>query len=384
MRNRHSDTSTSAPSPRLILVHGSWHTGGCWADVQGQLAAASVEAHAPTLPGHGAADDTAVGHDDYVSTVLEALDALDQPAVLVGHSFGGSVISRVAELRPERCRGLIYYSAFVPLDGECVADSLPSEFIEFLNQAAGGSRNDTVELPEPLLSQAFANAADDSTLARIRSQLVPEPRAPIFERLELPRFADLGIPTAYITCRDDRTLPPGTFHPGQSSRLSDPEVIEIEGDHEALLTAPERLTDALLEALYAIDAAQPDTATMSKADSDRDQASGGDQALRSEHNGRHFVYKLIPPRSSFDQDATPQEQEIIGAHIAYWQALTNNGNVLIFGPVRDSHGASGLAVVEADSEDEVRKIGERDSAVTSKLCTYDIGIMPLSVTGPRR
>lgn len=267
------DRSTTAPSPRLILVHGSWHTGGCWAAVQAQLAAASVEALAPTLPGHGAADDTVVSHSDYVTTILEVLDALDEPAVLVGHSFGGSVISRVAELRPERCRGLIYYSAFVPRGGESVADSLPPEFTEFLNQAAAASRNDTVELPGTLLREAFANTADDPTLARIRSQIVPEPRGPIFERLELPQFAELGIPSAYITCRDDRTLPPGTFHPGQSSRLANPELIEIEGDHEALFTAPERLTDALLEALYAIDAAQPDRANMSEADSGRKQVS---------------------------------------------------------------------------------------------------------------
>ena len=50
-------------------------------------------------------------------------------------------------------------------------------------------------------------------------------------------------------------MPPGTFHPGQSSRLREPALIEIEGDHESLLTAPERLADALLEALDAIDAA---------------------------------------------------------------------------------------------------------------------------------
>jgi pimeloyl-ACP methyl ester carboxylesterase len=243
-------TPNSSATSTLILVHGSWHTGSCWSAVQEQLADAGVDSLAPTLPGHGA-DDRAldVRHSDYVSAVIEALDEVAGPTVLVGHSFGGSVISRVAELRPDRCRGLIYYSAFVPRDGESVADSLPPQFIDFLNQAAAASPARAIALPEHLLREAFANTADEHALARIRCELVAEPHAPIFETLSLPSFPVLEIPAAYITCHDDRALPPGAFHPGQSDRLREPELIEIEGDHECLLTAPRRLADALTEAL---------------------------------------------------------------------------------------------------------------------------------------
>jgi pimeloyl-ACP methyl ester carboxylesterase len=159
------------------------------------------------------------------------------------------VISRVAELRPDRCRGLIYYSAFVPRDGERVADSLPPRFIDFLDQAAAASPDRAIALPDQLLREAFANTADEHTLTKIAAQLVVEPHAPIFETLSLPSFPTLEIPAAYIICRDDRALPPGAFHPGQSSRLRAPELIEIDGDHECLLTAPQRLTDALIEAV---------------------------------------------------------------------------------------------------------------------------------------
>jgi pimeloyl-ACP methyl ester carboxylesterase len=249
------DTPAPSTPSTLVLVHGSWHDGSAWLDVQEQLAAVGVRSVAPTLPGHGDGDDRlAVRHQDYVSCVIAELDAVPGPAVLVGHSFGGSVISRVAELRPEGCHGLVYYSAFVPRDGERVADSLPAQFIELLEQAAGASADRAIELPDEAVGEAFANTADEDTLARIRALLVPEPYAPVFERLALSRFPELRIPTVYITCRDDRTMPPGTFHPGQSSRLREPELIEIDGDHESLLTAPERLADALLEALDAIDA----------------------------------------------------------------------------------------------------------------------------------
>jgi pimeloyl-ACP methyl ester carboxylesterase len=221
--------------------------------VQKELTAAGVLSTAPTLTGHGFADDRLrVTHDDYVASVIAALDDVSGAAVLVGHSFGGSVISRVAELRPERCQGLVYCSAFVPRDGETVADSLPAEFVEFLKQAAAARDDRAIELPYPALRERFANTADKETLARIRAQLVPEPYAPIFDTLELPSFTSLRIPTVYISCRDDRTVPPGTFHPGQSNRLVAPTVIEIDGDHESLFTAPQRLADALLEALDVI------------------------------------------------------------------------------------------------------------------------------------
>jgi pimeloyl-ACP methyl ester carboxylesterase len=249
------DTPAPSPGATLILVHGSWQDGRSWSAVQEQLAAVGVQSTAPTLPGHGADDDRlTVSHDDYVSSVIAELDAAMRPVVLVGHSFGGSVISRVAELRAEDCHGLVYYSAFVPRDGERVADSLPAQFIDFLNQAAADSADRAIELPEEVLRESFANTADESTLARLRALIVPEPYPPVFETLALPRFPTLQIPAVYITCRDDRTMPPGTFHPGQSSRLREPELIEIDGDHEALVTAPERLADALLEALDAIDA----------------------------------------------------------------------------------------------------------------------------------
>src|SRR6516164_9168924 len=251
------DAPTLSTVPTLVLVHGSWHDGSCWSPVQGQLAEAGVRSIAPTLPGHGVGDDRlGVRHGDYVASVVDALAGISAPAVLVGHSFGGSVISRVAELHPEQCRGLVYYSAFVPRDGERVADSLPAEFIEFLQRAAAASADRTIELPDQLLREAFANTVDAETVARIRTLLVPEPHGPIFERLSLPSFATTQIPAIYINCRQDRTLPPGTFHPTQSSRLREPQLIEIDGDHETLLTAPERLADALIEAVDSINASR--------------------------------------------------------------------------------------------------------------------------------
>jgi pimeloyl-ACP methyl ester carboxylesterase len=250
-----SDTRAMNTQPTLILIHGSWHDGSAWAQVQAQLAAAGVRSHAPTLRGHEpAANSRLITHDDYVATVLELLAAETSPVVLVGHSFGGSVISRVAALQPERCCGLIYYSAFVPRDGERVADSLPEGMLAFLNQSADASPDRSITLPYDLFRQAFANTASALTAELHYQSLVPEPYGPIFETLALPNLDELGIPSAYIHCTQDHSLPAGTFHPGQSSRLKTATIIELDADHEALFTAPDRLATAALDATQAIGA----------------------------------------------------------------------------------------------------------------------------------
>jgi pimeloyl-ACP methyl ester carboxylesterase len=244
-----SDQGPAQHGPTFLLVHGSWHHGGHWTAVRRCLDGAGVRSLAPTLAGHGPGDDRGgVTHDDYVNSVLAALDGEAEPVTLVGHSLGGSVVSRVAELRPELCRSLVYYAAFVPRDGESVADALPQAMIELLDQTAASSDDDSCSLPYQQFRSAFANTADEATAKTIHLRMVPEPRGPIFETLTLPGLRRFEIPTAYIHCRDDHTLPPGTFHPGQSKRLRNPKVLEIDGDHEALLTAPERLARALLAA----------------------------------------------------------------------------------------------------------------------------------------
>ena len=239
----------SNTNPTFVLVHGSWHDGSSWAAVAGHLEDAGFRCLTPTLAGHGPVARGRVTHGDYVRSVLDAVEPESGPLVLVGHSFGGSVISRFAELRPERCRLLVYYSAVVPLDGERVADSLPAPFVAFLDSASAASSDGSVSLPRDIFGSSFANTADEPAVEAIYEQLVPEPYDPIFERLSLPPFPRLGIPTAYISCRKDLALPPGTFQPGQSSRLAAPRLLEIDSDHEALFTAADVLAEALRDAV---------------------------------------------------------------------------------------------------------------------------------------
>ena len=95
---------------------------------------------------------------------------------------------------------------------------------------------------------------------------------------------------------------------------------------------------------------------------------------------QHFVYKLIPPRPTFGPgDMSDDEAAVMAEHAGYWQRLTEDGKVVVFGPVVSPSGTWGLAVVRADTEDEMTAIGDADPAVTSGTCTFEVGMMPVAV-----
>jgi uncharacterized protein len=96
----------------------------------------------------------------------------------------------------------------------------------------------------------------------------------------------------------------------------------------------------------------------------------------------HYVYKLIPPRTTFHADMSAEEQAIMGRHVAYWQDLLSKRTAVVFGPVLDPTGTWGLAVVAAETEADVRRLGDNDPAVTSEMATYNVFAMPRAIVRP--
>jgi uncharacterized protein YciI len=87
---------------------------------------------------------------------------------------------------------------------------------------------------------------------------------------------------------------------------------------------------------------------------------------------KHFLIKLIPPRSTFPQDITENEQKIMTEHGAYWTDLMNRGMIIVFGPVFDPKGAWGLGIAEVESEDQIRGLIADDPSVKCGLNTFEI------------
>jgi hypothetical protein len=82
----------------------------------------------------------------------------------------------------------------------------------------------------------------------IWEQLSPEPNQVNVDRLDLKGFYSLPIHKTFIYCRQDKALPPGSFHPRMSSRLGTFTLLEMDGSHEVMFTRPAELADKIIEA----------------------------------------------------------------------------------------------------------------------------------------
>lgn len=235
----------------FVLVHGSWHDGGLWQPVREELERLGHDVYTPTMAGHGKGVKKTVSHDDLVQSVVDELDANDlHDVALVGHSFGGTVIARVAEEAPERIARLVFWNAFVPRAGHRAYDEMPPAYRDLFDALAAKSDDNSVMLPFPIWREAFIQDADLETAQRVYELLSPEPYGPFKDVLDLTRFYASTIPRSYVNATEDIAMPPGewAWHPRMSSRLGMYRLVQLPGSHEVMFTNPELLAAKLVEA----------------------------------------------------------------------------------------------------------------------------------------
>ncbi len=123
-----------------VLVHGGWDGGWAWRPVASELQSAGHEVFTPTLTGSGERvhlASPAVGLDTHILDVVNVFRYENlSDVILVGFSYGGMVITGVAEQVPERIRQLIYLDAFVPQDGQSAADLSGAGLMTVMEQIA--------------------------------------------------------------------------------------------------------------------------------------------------------------------------------------------------------------------------------------------------------
>lgn len=87
---------------------------------------------------------------------------------------------------------------------------------------------------------------------------------------------------------------------------------------------------------------------------------------------KSWLIRLIPPRPTFDKDATPAELALMNQHFIYWKGLNDKGVNIFGGPVLDPRGVYGIIVVRAASEDDARALGNADPSVKAGLNKIDV------------
>jgi pimeloyl-ACP methyl ester carboxylesterase len=233
-----------------VLVHGGGHGGWCYQRVARLLRGAGHEVYTPTLTGLGerahllneTVDLNLHIHD--IAAVLEFDDLRD--VVLVGHSYGGMVITGVADREADRVGRLVYLDAATPINGQSLVD-VAGPIIEAV-RPSGETVNgvELVLLPSPEAGM-FYGVNDPADLAWMAQRLTGHPWKCFEQPLTLTNETALwSIPQFHIVCTS--TLATRDVQLMAEAR-SEGRLWDIDTGHDLMITEPEKVANALLEVL---------------------------------------------------------------------------------------------------------------------------------------
>ena len=251
MSNSEGMDAFALPGRTFVLVHGAFHGGWCWRAVARYLRDAGHSVFTPTLTGlgerrHLMASDITI--DRLVLDIINLIEIEDlREVTLVGHSFGGTIISGVADRMAERLAELIYLDAVTPLAGKSLYDMMP-EPVRLARQAAlAGLPGGGIQVPSP--PAVHFGIQDAAQAAWVDLRLTPHPVGGYTSPVNLHHPLANGVPAVYIRCTDpvfpinDPCAAFARAQPGWQYR-------EIATGHDAMISAPVELTRLLLELDY--------------------------------------------------------------------------------------------------------------------------------------
>jgi len=236
---------------RFVLVHGAWHYGELWNSVRSHLEEAGHEVHTPTAGGLGANDDKHVDLRGASAPIIDYIKSHDlRDYVLVGHSWGGYLISRIAIEMPERVRRLVYFAAFVPAQGRALVDEIPPHLHDALRASAEERKDGSVVLPFPVWRDAFFNDGTTEHARQIYDVLRPQPFGAFTDKADMSGWDKVPPAFSYLAPYEDNDITQGEWgrHPRLSNRLGVFRLVGMEGSHEVLLTNPELTARKFIEA----------------------------------------------------------------------------------------------------------------------------------------
>lgn len=231
-----------------VLVHGGGHGGWCYGKVAPLLRAEGHDVYAPTLTGLGERShllSPAVDLDMHVRDVVAVLHFEDlRDVILVGHSYGGMVITGATDRAAARVGRLVYLDAANPVNGQSLVD-VAGPVIEAVRPM--GETVDGVELvllPSPDAGR-FYGVTDDADVAWMADRLTGHPWRCFAQKLVLTNEDALwSIPRYHVVCTStlatrDRDL--------MDKARADGRLWEIDTGHDLMITEPRAVADALLE-----------------------------------------------------------------------------------------------------------------------------------------
>ncbi|MBD0418202.1 alpha/beta hydrolase [Streptomyces sp. TRM S81-3] len=234
-------------TPTIVLIHGAFADASSWSGVIERLQRHGHRVLAPALPLRGLASDSA-----YIRSVL---DSITGPIVLVGHSYGGAVISQAAADAPH-VKALVYIAAFVPEVGESalqLTDKFPGST---LGQATAtqyyplpdGGQGEELVIKKDVFRQQFAAGVPVRT-----AQVMAAGQRPItLAALQEPATAAAWkkIPSWYLVATEDRNIPPAAER--WMAKRAHAHTVTVRAPHAVSVSDPGPVTDLILRATRSV------------------------------------------------------------------------------------------------------------------------------------
>jgi pimeloyl-ACP methyl ester carboxylesterase len=231
----------------FVLVHGAFHGGWCWHKIVSRLEAEGHTVFAPDMPGRGI-DRTPLGDVTLESIVVKigaVIDAAREPVILVGHSYGGTIITQTAETRAKKIRRLVYLTAFMVGDGEKTIDIAQADRENDLaGNIAFSEDGKSVSVNEPAIRNAFYASVPRRGHRTRQAVALAGSNGGFTTALRTTASGWGSIPRVYIECLKDRAISIGQQRGFHAKYPCD--VHTLDTDHSPFFSMPDQLTDILV------------------------------------------------------------------------------------------------------------------------------------------
>jgi len=223
---------------RFLLVHGAWHGAWCWERVLPRLQAHGHVVQAITLAGlaeRAGELSPAIGLDDHVRDVVEALNDVGEPVVLVGHSYSGLVVRDAALQRPGKVSEVVLIEGWIGPPGKSLLELAPAWFADGIRQATD-EQGDGWRIPVP--GPAVVGVSEPDDAAWLRQRMTEHP---------LKTFTDRAT-SSHGTAPPMRAVlaTPGPVPFADMAASLGIPAQQIEGGHDLMVTSPHALADVLI------------------------------------------------------------------------------------------------------------------------------------------
>lgn len=235
-----------------ILVHGAWHGGWCWRDLAALLENAGHNVFTPTMTGLAERKhliSPQIGLDTHITDIVSLIEYYDlQNIVLVGHSYGGMVITAVADRFKNRIDHIVYLDAALPKNGDTMISQGPPRTELEIKETEKGLR---ALAPDGIAMLTFPPevlgiAQSHPSYSWVAEKLTPHPLKTWLDPIELSNGGSEGLQRTYIHCNSP-ALPNASFgwHAEQVQKDDSWHYHVLATGHDAMVTAPQELAQLL-------------------------------------------------------------------------------------------------------------------------------------------